>query len=242
MTPADTIPFHSAPIAPLAFIGEAWARVRAQYWLLVGISLVGLLLGSLAPLGLLMGPMMFGIYGCHRALAQGQQVSFEMLFKGFENFLETFIATLLMMAASLVVVLPLVLVMVAAIFGLGVLSAAGAQAHNHAQEGAVLVMVLMFGGVFLLIMAGSMLVGLFFSFTFPLMVDRGLKGVEAVKLSFRAARANFWGLLSLHLVLLLLSLVGVCFCYIGAFLVLPLTFGAHWIAYERVFGLAETGE
>lgn len=238
-TLSESLSYDHVPIAPLIFLSEAWARVRGQYWLMVGISLVGLLLGSLAPFGLLMGPMMFGIFFCHRTLALGQPVSFEMLFKGFEHFLETFIATLLMIAASLVVVVPLIFIMVVSMFGLGFLSAASAQAHDHAQEGAVIVMVLLFVGIFLLIMAGSLLVGLLFAFTFPLMVDRGLKGMDAVKLSFRASRANFWGLLGLHLVLLVLSLVGVCFCYVGAFLVLPLTFGAHWIAYERVFGRAE---
>ena len=188
-TLSESLSYDHVPIAPLIFLSEAWARVRGQYWLMVGISLVGLLLGSLAPFGLLMGPMMFGIFFCHRTLALGQPVSFEMLFKGFEHFLETFIATLLMIAASLVVVVPLIFIMVVSMFGLGFLSAASAQAHDHAQEGAVIVMVLLFVGIFLLIMAGSLLVGLLFAFTFPLMVDRGLKGMDAVKLSFRASRA-----------------------------------------------------
>ena len=55
----------------------------------------------------------------------------------------------------------------------------------------------------------------------------------------RATYANIWGLVGLGLVTFALSLVGLCFCYIGAFLVMPITFGVHWIAYERVFGLAE---
>ena len=235
-------PFSRISISPVAYISEAWGRVKEQYWLFLGITVVGMLLGGVAPLGIMLGPMMCGIYLCYRDLGRGVPVKFDLLFKGFDYFMESFIAALLMMAASLVVVLPLVLLMVGVMF-MGVFTAAMGSSHGGGPQGAALaVTCLLYVCAFLLLMAGSMVVGLLFSFTFPLIIDRGMKGIDAVKLSIRAALANFWGLLGLGLTLMVLSLIGVCFCYVGAFLIMPITFGAHWLTYERVFGLAEAEE
>ena len=46
-----------------------------------------------------------------------------------------------------------------------------------------------------------------FAFAYPLIVDRRLSGVNAVKLSFKAGMANFWRLFGL---LMLNGLLGVC--------------------------------
>ncbi len=234
----EPIPFNRVSIAPFAYIGEAWERVKGQYWMFLGVSVVGMLIAGLVPMAVMLGPMMCGIYLCYRQQGRGEPVVFETLFKGFDRFLESFIAALLMMAASLVFVLPLVFGLVFSGLLLGFLGAAGASGGSHGAEGAALGMVILLAVVgFLLIMLASVLINLLFCFTFPLIADRGMKGLDAVKLSWRAAWANLWGLLGLGLVIFLLSLVGVCFCYVGAFLVLPITFGVHWIAYERVFGL-----
>ena len=231
----EPIPFNRVSIAPFAYIGEAWERVKGQYWMFLGVSVVGMLIAGLVPMAVMLGPMMCGIYLCYRQQGRGEPVVFENLFKGFDHFLESFIAALLMLAASLVFVLPLVLGLVFSGLLLGFLGAAGG---SHGSEGAALGLVILLAVVgFLLIMLASVLINLLFCFTFPLIADRGMKGLDAVKLSWRAAWANLWGLLGLGLVIFLLSLVGVCFCYVGAFLVLPITFGVHWIAYERVFGL-----
>ncbi len=234
----DAIPFNRISIAPVAYLQEAWGRVKDQYWLFLGITVVGILLGSVAPLGLLMGPMMCGIYLCYRQQARGLPVTFDLLFKGFDYFAEALIASLLMLAASLVVLLPLMAVMFAVMF-MGIFGAAAMGSSHGPQEGILALGCLLYLGAFALVMLGSMLVGLLFTFTYPLILDRGLPGLEAVKLSFRAALANFWSLLGLGLTLVVLSLIGVCFCYVGALLILPISFAAHWITYERVFGMSQ---
>jgi len=78
-----------------------------------------------------------------------------------------------------------------------------------------------------------------FTFAYPLIVDRGLSGVDAVKLSFRAAMANFWRLLGLSLLSAVLGFAGVILCYVGVFLVIPITLAAVAVAYEQVLGLGE---
>ena len=57
-----------------------------QYWLFVGICLVGILIGSIVPMCIMLGPMMCGMYLCFRYRMNGIQVRFETLFKGFDVF------------------------------------------------------------------------------------------------------------------------------------------------------------
>ena len=231
---SGTIAFSRVSISPVAYLREAWVRVKDQYWLFLGITVVGMLLGGMAPLALLLGPMMCGIFLCYRQRARGLPVTFDMLFKGFDHFGESFIASLLMLAACLVLMVPMMVVMFVAIM-MGVF----AGSNQGTQEAAPFLIFGMLAAVFLLVMLASMLVGIFFLFTYPLIFDRGLTGVEAVKLSFRAARANLGGLLLLTLLNAVLSLAGLLCCYVGALLVLPITLGTHWICYERVFGIKE---
>jgi len=237
MTP--DLPFARVSLAPFTLYQEAWARIKDQYWLFLGVSAVGMLLGGLAPLGLMLGPMMTGIFLCFRAKAKGEVVAFDLLFKGFDRFMESFIAALIMMVASMVIVLPLMFFLIFA----GILGTAGlaAGAPRGFEEFAGLGGCLVVAIAVALMMLASVLVSLLFTFTFPLIADRGLPGLEAVKLSVRAAWANVVPLLGLALASFVLSFVGLCLCYFGAFLVMPLTFGVHWIAYEKVFGMKAEG-
>ena len=66
-----------------------------------------------------------------------------------------------------------------------------------------------------------------------------MSGIDAVKLSAKAALANFWPLLGLLLLNGLIGFAGVLLCYVGIFLALPVTFAAIAVAYEQVFGLGE---
>jgi uncharacterized membrane protein len=84
-----------------------------------------------------------------------------------------------------------------------------------------------------------LVVSVFFAFTYPLIVDRHLSGVDAVRLSVKAALGNLGGLLVLHVLTMAMSLAGLCFCYVGAFFVAPVTLGAMMVAYARVFGLTD---
>jgi uncharacterized membrane protein len=60
-----------------------------------------------------------------------------------------------------------------------------------------------------------------------------------VKLSIKAAMANFWRLLGMLFLTGLLSMAGVLLCYVGVFFVMPISFAAIAMAYEQVFGLGE---
>jgi uncharacterized membrane protein len=226
------IPFNRVRISPLECLGESWRRTRDRYWLLLGITTVGILIGSFVPMGILLGPMMCGIYLCYLDLWRGLTVRFETLFKGFDHFAQSLIATLIMIAAGFVIAIPFTLAIVVFF-----VFAASIGASRDAPAVSAILVVLAYIGAFLLMMIISSLIGTFFVFTYPLIVERRLSGTEAVEMSVRAATANIWGLLGLMLVILGMSLCGACACYVGTFFVLPLSTGALMAAYDRVFGV-----
>jgi uncharacterized membrane protein len=87
----------------------------------------------------------------------------------------------------------------------------------------------------LVVIVLSLIVGAFFIFTYPLIIDRKLSGVDAVKTSIRAAAGNLSGVFGLMLLTTLLGIVGVFLCYVGAFLMMPVSFAAWAMAYRQVF-------
>jgi uncharacterized membrane protein len=218
-------------VKPIECLTAGWELVRPQYWLMVGISAVALLGGSLAPLGVLMGPLMCGLYLCLFALMRGERVEFGLLAKGFDHFLPSFIATLIQLVPMLVVMVPAYVVLIA----LSVTAGVTATGNRDAAGPAAGVIIMAAIAVFLALMLVSVLVGMFFAFTYPLIADRRLSAWDACRTSARAVLANWVGMLGLVLLNMLLGTVGVLLCYVGAFLVLPIGFAAVAVAYRRVF-------
>jgi uncharacterized membrane protein len=146
-------------------------------------------------------------------------------------FLESLIATVIQMIPMVVIMLPVYLIG----FGLfGIMAAAQAEQGGGEMFPVVFLvgmLVTLFGAILVL----SLLMGVFFAFVYPLIVDRKLSGIDALKTSISSAMANFGGLLGLALLNVILSFAGVLLCYVGAFLILPVTLTAMAVAYRRVF-------
>jgi len=230
MTP-DNIQFRTGVIKPVECVKEAWALIKDQYWLFLGIILVGVFIGGAVPI-VLIGPMMVGIYICLFRRMRGEPVEFVTLFKGFDHFAQSLIAALLQMIPMVIVMVPAYIIM----FALMVTSMPRGGRMDPDQSARFLFTFFGFELVFVLvIMTVAILVTIFFLFAFPLIADRNLSGVEAVKLSIKAARANFGGLLGLTLLTVGLGILGVLACYVGAFLVMPISLTSYAVAYRRVF-------
>ena len=188
------------------------------------------------PLGILMGPMMCGLFLTYFRKRKGLPIEFGTMFKGFDYFGQSIVASLLH-------VIPLTIVIVGAYIFLyvGMFAAmlAGAAAGDNAA-GPVMGIGFVFMIIFfyVVILLAVILISIGFTFAYPLIVDRNMAGFDAVKLSFRAAFSNFWRLFGLNLLGGLLGLVGLCLCIVGVYLVIPVTLGASAIAYEQVFGLS----
>jgi hypothetical protein len=229
---SNRVSFRTGVVEPITCYKTGWAIIKDQYWLILGISLVGMLLGSALPFGILMGAMMCGIYKCLLVRVQGGRISFELLFKGFDHFAQSLIACLLMIVPVFIVMIPLYILLWMRMFPLFAGAATQALDPDQFLHGFLPFFVLMMGSVIIL----STVIGLLFMFTFPLIADRGLSAIEALKTSARAVLGNLGGLIGLVLLNMLLSLAGMMCCCIGAIFVMPLGFAAILIAYQQVFG------
>jgi uncharacterized membrane protein len=77
-------------------------------------------------------------------------------------------------------------------------------------------------------------------FTLPLIVDRQLGFAEAMKASWKMVNKHWWLVFGLVVLISLLNLAGVCACCVGLLFSMPLGFAALMIAYETIFGRAQT--
>jgi len=233
MTPE--IAFRRNVLEPTRCINDAWAMVKDQYWLFVGMCAVGLLIGGAVPLGILTGPMMCGLYMSFFNKRRRLPIEFGTLFKGFDYFGPSLVATLLHLVPMIAIIVPAYL-----FFYISMIVSMGVAAQSNEPNPAAAFGII--GGFMLLWVVVLILVALIsigFTFAYPLIVDRKLSGLDAVKWSFKAALGNFWRLLGMYILTGLISIGGLILCYVGMFLVFPIVYGAIAMAYEQVFGLTE---
>lgn len=226
------IPYRRNAVGPIECITAGWELVKGQYWLFVGMCVVAMLIGSAVPAGILLGPLMCGLYVAFFKLRRGEPIEFAMLFKGFDYFGPSVVATLLHAVPIIAFVLGIYFFFYVSL--VLTIIAQGDEPNPVALLGVFAMLLLFFAVVFVVII----LISVGFTFAYPLIVDRKLKGLDAVKLSFKAAMGNFWGLLGMVVLTGLMNVAGVMACYVGMFLVLPITYASIAAAYERVFGLA----
>lgn len=228
----NPLEFRTGVIEPVACLKEGWALIKDQYWLFLGIVLVGMLIGGVVPI-VLLGPMMVGIYLCYFRKMRGEPVEFGNLFKGFDYFAQGLIAALIQMIPMVVVMVPLYIIWFIFIFA-SMPRRGGRMSPDESQT-----FFFTFLGFELLFVLIMMLVGIivhiFFMFSFPLIADKQLSGLDAVKLSIKAGKANLGGMLLLVLLNAGLGILGVLACYIGVFALMPVTMAAQAVAYRRVF-------
>jgi uncharacterized membrane protein len=225
-------PFRRGVVQPISCIKIGWGLLRDQYWLFVGMAAVAILLGSLVPFGIILGPMMCGIYMALFRRRRGEIVEFGILFKGFDYFGESIVATLIHYVPIVMVIVPFYIVLYGGLF---LITQQGGEPNSSAVFGFFAVILVLV----LIMMVLIILISVIFTFSYPLIVDRKLSGLDAVKMSARGALANFWPLLGLLFLNGLLGFGGVLLCYVGVFLALPVGFAAIGVAYEQVFGLGE---
>lgn len=224
-----TAEFQKVTIDPMDCLSKSWEYLKPSYWLFLGITLVGMLIAGLVPFAILAGPMYCGIFLCWFKLMRGEPVNFELLFKGFDYFVESLIATLIMVGVVLVLIVPAYVLMMVAVVG----AAAASEGGNADAAGCTVValMVLIWGVVLVL----SILIGVFTVMVYPLIVDRGLKAIPALKTSIAVGRAHLGGFLGLFALLVGISVVAALLCYIPALLASPWLIGAVAVAYRKVF-------
>lgn len=227
-------PFRRGVVEPIYCIKTGWSVLRDHYWLFVGMAFVAFFLGSLVPFGIVLGPMMCGIYMALFRRRRGELVEFGLLFKGFDYFGESVVATLIHYVPMVMIIIPFYIVLYGGMFL--IMPRQGQTEPDPSSLIGFFAVLAVFG---LVMMVLIVIISVIFTFSYPLIVDRKLSGIDAVKLSAKAALANFWPLLGLLLLNGLITFGGVLLCYVGVFLALPINFAAISVAYEQVFGLGE---
>jgi uncharacterized membrane protein len=229
MTPEQS-DFRVGVIQPVECIKEGWALIKDQYWLFFGITIVAMLIGGAVPI-VLMGPMMIGLFLCLFQRQRGQPVEFGLLFKGFDYFVPGLIVAAIKVIPVLILMIPFFFIM----FGTMMTTMLRGGLNPDETSGfmaSLIVTELIFVAVVTVV---NICVEIFFMFAFPLVADRKLSGLDAVKLSVKAGKANFGGVLGLLFLNGVITFVGALFCIIPGYLYLPVAFASQVVAFRRVF-------
>lgn len=220
--------FNTGVINPVECFKEGWELIKDQYWLFVGITFVGMLVGGMIPFGIGIGAAFCGIYYCLFQKSDGRQMTFDGLFKGIDYFVPGLIATLVIIVPAVVLGLFMYASIFAMMFG-------AMDSRGHISDSALWAM---FGTMFVEMLVLWLVLGslhVFLMFAYPLIVERNMSGWEAFKLSARAGWANLSGVTGLILLEFVLGIVGYLFFIIGFYLVFPLMFAGVFVAYRKVF-------
>jgi uncharacterized membrane protein len=194
--------------------------------LFFGVTAVGFIIASLVPFCIVLGAMMCGIYYPLFEKAEGRNVEFAQLFKGFEKFLPSLVATLPwaipLQIGFLVAYIPLVI--------------AQPMIESRAMAPETVFSILIFSLVTLLVV---MIIWIFFHpflmFVYQLITEHQLSGWSALKLGFKSVWGNLGGVVGLLVLNVLAYSIGALLCGIGAYFVLPLIFANTFVAYRKVF-------
>jgi len=218
-------------INPIDLYKRSLALMGDQYWLFVAMTFLAILIGSVVPFGILMGPMFVGLYLCFKEREEGRRVEFGKLFQGFDEFVNSLIVTLILIVVSLVVIIPCYI-----IGGIGMFAILGpGQGNGPPQVNPAALLGILFGLV-LLISLASLAIYVPFVFAYQLVADRKMGGGQACSMSFKASLKNLVGVLLFIIFTTIVSMLAAILCYLPAFLVMPISFGALWILYRDVFG------
>jgi uncharacterized membrane protein len=227
-------PIRKVNVRPIELLSRSYQLIGNQYGLFLGISLVGVLIGSMVPFGIVLGPMLIGIYLCFLHRQAGRQVEFGTLFKGFDQFGEGLIAYLIMVGFSIVA--SMVTVGLFVVIGLAAWALIAGTMEGDAAVGVGLgLAVLIYILFFVVLVVISVLINVPFVFAFQLIADRKLSGMEAIKQSWAGVKLNLGGIVWYMLVNYFLMMLAAMACYIPAILLMPVSLGGMFLLYSDIY-------
>ena len=221
--------FKTGVINPVECVKEGFELIKNDYWLLFAILLVGALIGGMT-MYILGGAMFCGIFYAYIKAIDGKPVAFDDLWKGMNYFGPGLVVILFMIVPAFAYYIFAYVTFVAAIFG-------GAQAGEAGIVGALVVV----GIIDLVVLIAMVCFHTLLTFALPLIVDRNLGAIDAIKTSARAVWANLGGMMGLIVVNIGLGLLGYIALCIGIYFVIPIIIAGNVVAYRRVFPSLESG-
>ncbi len=146
---------------------------------------------------------------------------------------ESFAPTLLTVFISAAITFPLKGLMV----GFGwVMLATTIMSGGQPRVGLIIVIVV---GGYGSILFCSMIVRILLAFTYPLIAERGLQPLDAIKWSFRGASKHIPGLFALSFLNGLIVTIGMMFCLIPGLMYVPVAIASMAFAHVKIYGLAD---
>ncbi len=215
---------------------QGWQVYRQDPWRITGIIVIvfvaQFLLNSIPIAGalfafLLNGPILGGVYFFCMQAIHGQTHGLQDVTSTIkERFLPCFLATTV---SSLLAFAPL---LVALIPAAGLFAASGVVMEELVKHPNLIL------GIGLPLLAGAL--AMFYllicwSFAVPIAACTNTDFWEALKLSWRGVRKNFWAYFGLLLALGLINLIGILCLVVGLFVTIPFTFLVTMVAYEQIF-------
>ncbi len=215
--------FRTGVLKPVEIYKEAWELIKPQYWLVFAIVIVGVLIGSVIPI-ILIGPAMCGIFMCLFCLTDGKPLKFEDLFKGFDHIWKS-------LPISLAIMLPVFVFLILVYLPMIGMALAGSK-MSEAELLPFIAGFLIFELIVAIVMVSFHTL---LMFAFPLVADRGLSGIDAIKLSIRAVWQNLAGMAGLLGVGMLIAIIGYLALCIGIYFAIPLIIMGQAVAYRKIF-------
>ena len=228
MTP--DLSFNAGAIRPIECVREAWELIKSDYWLLFAISIVGAMIAGVTAY-VLLGAMVCGIMICYLRKIDGGQVRFDDLWIGMKYLVPSIPIVLLFLVPIVVYFIVMFFTLYSPLIVLAVMG------ENNVDP---TVLLGTFGIAILIDLAVAVVMVTLHSlivFAFPLMVDRNLNAIEAIKLSARASMKNIGGIAGLILVGIGLAVLGELLLCVGIYLVIPILTATNLVAYRKVFPL-----
>lgn len=219
----NPLEFRTGAIKPVEIYKEAWELIKPQFWLVFGVVIVGILIGSIIPF-VTIGPMMCGIFMCLLKVIDRKQMEFGDLFKGFDFLWKS-------LPISIAIMLPvfvLLIVMYIPMIGIAI-------AGNKMSESELIPF--LFGVIIFELIAAIVMVCFhtLLLFAFPLVADRGLSGLDAIKLSFKAVWKNLAGMAGLLAVGMVIAMVSYLVLCVGIYFAMPLIIMGQAVAFRKIF-------
>jgi hypothetical protein len=215
--------FRTGVIKPVECVKEGFELIKNDYWLLFAILLVGAIIGG-ATMYILGGAMFCGIFFAYIKAIDRKPVAFDDLWKGMNYFGPGLVVVLFMVVPAFAYYIFAYITLVAAIFG-------GAQIGEAGIVGALVVVGIIDFAVLIAMVCFHTLL----TFALPLIVDRNLGAIDAMKTSARAVWANLAGVAGLLVVNIGLGFLGYLALCVGIYFVIPIIIAGNVVAYRRVF-------
>ena len=219
--------FATGQIKPIEVYKEAWTLMNPQFILVWVTVIIGMVLSSTI---ILMGPMMVGVFMCLLDTVDGKPASLENLFKGFSQWK----AGVVIAAFAMIPVLSFVTLAVVSYIPT-LMASLGGEVIPPEQ---LLTMILGILAVELVVGIVMTIIHTLMIFSFPLIADRNLGGIAALKLSARAVWANKKGVGGVFGLGIVVAIAGYMLLCIGIYIALPVIMMATTVAYRKVFPLA----